>query len=470
MMSSEIVQDPQEELQPSPEDGSSLSGSEPVPGDSWRQELAEELIGRARSEGVQLTGPGGLLTGITQMVLETALETELSDHLGYDKGDPAGRGSPNMRNGHSAKTVHTDAGPVRIAVPRDRAGSFEPLVVPKHARRVGGSGTAILSLYAKGLTTGEIQAHLAEVYGAEVSRELVSKVTDAVNDELTAWRNRPLDRVCPVVRDGTLAKLPVSLEVGVSLDGERDVLGMWAGTGGEGAKQWLAYLAELKNRGMADVFIVCTDGLKGMGEAIEATWPAAIHQTCVVHLVRHTLRLTSRKDWQHITPGLRSIYTAPTAEAAAARFAEFAERWGSKYPAVIRTWEASWEKFTPFLAFDPEIRTVVYTTNMIESLNARFRQAIRRRGHFPNEQAALKVLYLVIRDKKKGGGNITARISSWLSRHGARCWHCCRSVSPCRSPNPACASRRTGLSTVAIVRRGSPWPRESGSRPGSGNG
>jgi putative transposase len=421
MMSSEIVQDPRE-LRPAPADGLGLAGGGPASGDAWRQELAEELVGRARSDGVQLTGPGGLLTGITQMVLETALETELADHLGYDKGDPAGRGSPNVRNGHSAKTVHTDAGPVRIAVPRDRAGSFEPLVVPKHARRVGGFDTAILSLYAKGLTTGEIQAHLAEVYGAEVSRDLVSKVTDAVNEELTAWRNRPLDRIYAVlfvdaimvkIRDGTVANRPVYLAVGVSLDGDREVLGMWAGTGGEGAKQWLAYLSELKNRGVADVFIVCTDGLKGMGEAIEATWPAAIHQTCVVHLVRHTLRLTSRKDWQHVTPGLRAIYTAPTAEAAAARFAEFAERWAAKYPAVIRTWEASWEKFTPFLAFDPEIRTVVYTTNMIESLNARFRQAIRRRGHFPTEQAALKVLYLVIRDKKKGGGNITARINSW---------------------------------------------------------
>ena len=318
--------------------------------------------------------------------------------------------------------MQTDAGPVRITVPRDRDGSFDPQVVPKHARRVGGFDAAILSLYAKGLTTGEIQAHLAEVYGAEVSRDLISRVTDTVNEELAAWRNRPLDRVYAVVfvdaivvkiRDGAVANRPVYIAAGVSLEGDRDLLGMWAGTGGEGAKQWLAYLAELKNRGVGDVFIICTDGLKGMGEAIEAIWPAAIHQTCVVHLVRHTLRLTSRKDWQHVTPGLRSIYTAPTAEAAAARLAEFTERWGGKYPAVIRTWEASWERFTPFLAFDAEIRTVVYTTNMIESLNARFRQATRRRGHFPNEQAALKVLYLVIRDKKKNGGNITARLNGW---------------------------------------------------------
>jgi transposase-like protein len=255
-----------------------------------------------------------------------------------------------------------------------------------------------------------------------VSRDLVSRVTDAVNEELAAWRNRPLDRVYPVlfavaimvkIRDGAVANRPACIAVGVSLEGERDVLGMRAGTGGEGARHWLAYLAELKNRGVGDVFIICTGGLKGMGEAIEATWPAAVHQTCVVHLVRHTLRLTGRKDWPAITPGLRAIYTAATAEQAAARFAEFADRWGGKYPAVIRAWTESWDRFTPFLAFDAEIRTVIYTTNMIESLNAQFRQATRRRGHFPTEQAALKVLYLVIRDKRKNGGNITARISGW---------------------------------------------------------
>ncbi len=388
----------------------------------WRQTMAEQLVERSRTGGVKLVGPGGLLTGITKTVLETALETELSGHLGFDKGDPAGQGAANVRNGHTEKTVQTDLGPVRISVPRDRAGNFEPLVVPKHARRVGGFDEAIISLYAKGLTTGEIQAHLAEVYGAEVSRDLISKVTDAVNEELAAWRNRPLDRICPVmfidaiyvkIRDGAVANRPVYIVVGVSLDGERDVLGMWAGTGGEGAKQWLAYLSEIKNRGVADVFIVCADGLKGIAEAIEAVWPLAIHQTCVVHLVRGTLRYTNRKDWQAITPALRSIYTAPSAEEAGARFREFTSKWGAKYPAVIRMWEAAWERFIPFLAFDAEIRTVIYTTNMIESLNSRFRQATRRRGHFPTEQAALKVLYLVIREKHKKGGNITARLNGW---------------------------------------------------------
>jgi transposase-like protein len=388
----------------------------------WRQELAEQLLAKAKSDGVKLVGPDGLLAGITKVVLETALQTELSDHLGYDKGDPGGRGSPNSRNGRTSKTVHTDLGPVRIDVPRDRVGSFEPTVVPKNSRRVGGFDEAIISLYAKGLTTGEIQAHLYDVYQAEISRELVSKVTDAVNDELAGWRNRPLDRVYPVVfvdalivkiRDGAVSNRPVYIAVGVSLEGERDVLGVWVGTGGEGAKQWLVYLSELKNRGIADVLIICSDGLKGIGEAIEQVWPQATHQTCVVHLVRSTLRYTNRKDWQAITPALRAIYTAATAAEAEARFAEFCETWGTKYPAVQRVWQDAWQRFTPFLAYDREIRKVIYTTNMIESLNSRFRQATRRRGHFPNEQAALKVLYLVIRDKKSRGKDIIARINGW---------------------------------------------------------
>jgi putative transposase len=388
----------------------------------WRQQLAEQLLEKAKTDGVKLVGPDGLLAGITKAVLETALQTELSDHLGYEKGDPAGRGSPNNRNGRTSKTVHTDLGPVRIDVPRDRAGSFEPTIVPKNSRRVGGFDEAIISLYAKGLTTGEIQAHLHDVYGAEISRELVSKVTDAVNDELASWRNRPLDRVYPVVfvdalvvkiRDGAVANRPVYIAVGVSLDGERDVLGMWVGTGGEGAKQWLVYLTELKNRGIADVLIICSDGLKGLGEAIGQVWPQATHQACVVHLVRSTLRYTNRKDWQAITPAMRAIYTAATTADAEARFAEFCETWGTKYPAVQRVWTDAWERFTPFLAYDREIRKVIYTTNMIESLNSRFRQATRRRGHFPNEQAALKVLYLVVRDKKSKGKDIIARINGW---------------------------------------------------------
>ncbi len=401
--------------------GSALVPSVVLDEDGWRRQLAEQMLERARADGVRLVGPDGLLAGITKAVLETALQTELSEHLGYDRGDSPMR-PENKRNGHTRKVVHTGVGPVELRVPRDRAGTFEPMVVPKHARRIEGFDEAILSLYAKGLTTGEIQAHMHDVYGAEISRDFVSKVTDAVNDELVAWRNRPLDRVYPVVfidaivvkiRDGAVANRPVYVVVGVNLNGERDVLGLWVGTGGEGAKQWLSYLTELRNRGVADVFIICSDGLKGIGEAIEATWPQATHQTCVVHLVRATLRYTARKDWQKITPALRAIYTSSTVDEAASRFDDFADEWGAKYPAVIRLWRDSWERFIPFLAYDVEVRKVIYTTNMIESLNSRFRQATRRRGHFPTEQAALKVLYLVIRAKTNNGGDLIARVNGW---------------------------------------------------------
>ena len=393
-----------------------------VPRQSADVELAERMVEQARTQGLKLVGPGGLLTQMTRRVLEAALETEMAEHLGYGKGDPAGRGTPNSRNGHSVKTVHTDIGPVTVKVPRDVDGEFEPQIVPKHVRRVGGFDEAILSLYAKGLTTGEIQAHLSDVYGAEVSRDLISRVTDAVLEDMSAWRNRPLDRIYPVifidalvvkVRDGQVANRPAYIVAGVSADGDRDVLGVWIGTGGEGAKQWLANLTELKNRGVQDVFLVCSDGLKGIGEAIEMVWPRATHQTCVVHLVRASLRYSNRKDWQAITPMLRDIYTAPTLEAAAARFGDFDTRWGTRYPALINMWRESWERFIPFLEFDQEIRKVIYTTNMIESLNARFRQATRRRGHFTSEQAALKVLYLVIKDKQGKGKHLTGRINGW---------------------------------------------------------
>jgi transposase-like protein len=392
--------------------------------DAWRQYLARQLLDRARAEGVRLIGPGGLLAGVTKAVLETALQAEMTEHLGYEHGDhpAADLGLQNKRNGTTSKTVHTGVGPVEIDVPRDRDGSFEPVVVAKHARRVNGFDEAIISLYAKGLTTGEIQDHMEDVYGADVSRDFISKVTDAVNDELVAWRNRPLDRVYPVlfvdaivvkIRDGQVTNRPVYVVVGVNLEGQRDVLGLWIGTGGEGAKQWHAYLTELRNRGVADAFIVCSDGLKGIGEAIETVWQMATHQQCVVHLVRASLRYSARKDWQKLTPAIRAMYTASTVDEAQERFEEFAEAWGTKYPAMIKMWRETWERFTPFLAYDVDVRRVVYTTNMIESLNARFRQATRRRGHFPTEQAALKVLYLVIRDKTNRGGDIIARVPGW---------------------------------------------------------
>jgi transposase-like protein len=396
--------------------------AETAPGAGLDVRIAAELLERARVEGVSLVGPGGLLQQVTRTVLQTALEAEMADHLGYERGEAPPPGAGNHRNGSSPKTVRTEVGDVRLDVPRDRQGSFAPVIVPKHARRLDGFDEAIISLYAKGLTTGEIQAHLAEIYDVQVSRDLVSRVTDKVAEELAVWQSRPLDRVYPVVlidaihvkiRDGAVANRPVYIAVGINLAGERDVLGMWVGTGGEGAKHWMGCLAELRNRGIADVCIVACDGLKGLPEAINEIWPLATVQLCVVHLVRASLRYASKAHWGQISKALREIYTAPTVEAAEQRFDEFAADWAGRYPAIIRLWRQAWEQFTPFLAFPPEIRRVVYTTNAIESLNARFRQATRRRGHFPNDQAALKVLYLVIRTPRPNRANVTGTTTGW---------------------------------------------------------
>jgi len=360
---------------------------------------------RAKAEGVSLVGPGGLLSGLTKTVLETALEAELSEDLGYEPHEVAGRNSGNSRNGTRSKTVLTEVGPVEIDVPRDRNGTFEPKLVRKRQRRLTGVDDLVISLVAKGLTTGEVSAHLAEIYGADVSRDTVSRITDRVLEGMAEWQNRPLDRVYPVlfidaihvkIRDGAVANRPIYAAVGVTTDGERDILGLWAGTGGEGAKFWLHVLTEIKNRGVADVCIVVCDGLTGLPDAIEATWPQALTQTCVIHLLRNSFRYASRKHWPAIAKDLKPIYTAPTEAAALERFGEFAGSWESRYPAIVKLWENAWEEFTPFLRFDPEIRTIIYTTNSIESLNARFRRAVRARGHFPNEQAALKCLFLTV--------------------------------------------------------------------------
>ncbi len=385
--------------------------------------VADRLVEQARTDGVALTGPGGLLGGLTKKVLETALAAELTDHLGYEPGDP--RPDGNARNGTTPKTVRTDIGQVRIDVPRDRAGTFEPAVLPKHVRRLGGFNEAVISLYAKGLTTGDITNHLADVYGDSASKELVSRVTDQVTEAMAQWQSRPLDPVYPVilidaimlkVRDGQVANRPVYVALGITMDGERDVLGMWLGpSGGEGAKHWLSMLTELKNRGVQDVCIVSCDGLKGLPEAINATWPQAVVQTCVVHLVRNSLRYASKKHWGRITADLKPVYTAPSAKAAEARFAEFAETWRPTYPALVAMWERSWAEFVPFLDFPVEIRRLIYTTNGIESLNSRFRQATRRRGHFPSEQAAMKVLYLTVLERRPNRANPTGRIPGWKS-------------------------------------------------------
>jgi putative transposase len=391
-----------------------------LPRNSLDKELAEHLVAQAREDGVNLVGPDGLLSGIVGQLLETALEVEMSEHLGYERHERSP--STNSRNGASSKTLQSDVGPVTIEVPRDRDSSFDPVIVPKHSRRLSGFDEQVLSLYAKGFTTQDIVDHVADIYGSKVSKDLVSKVTDAVLDELTEWQSRPLDPVWPVlfldaiyvkIRDGQVSNRPIYVAMGINVAGERDVLGMWVGTGGESSKHWAGYLTELTNRGVADVMIVACDGLPGLAEAIEATWPQAQVQTCVVHLVRGSLRYASKADWAKITKDLKAVYTAPTVDAAEARWLEFAERWGERYPAIIGLWERSWEQFTPFLDFPAELRKLVDTTNSIEALNSRFRQAVRRRGHFPHEQAALKVLYLCVKRRDKNRSNPTGRVPGW---------------------------------------------------------
>nr|WP_240972277.1 IS256 family transposase [Microbispora sp. CL1-1] len=367
--------------------------------------MVARLVGQARAEGLELVGENGLLGRLTKLVLESALEGELTDHLGYDKHDPAGRGSGNSRNGTRTKTVITDVGPVEIDVPRDRDASFEPKIVRKRQRRLPGVDEMVISLAAKGLTTGEISAHLAEVYGAEVSKQTISTITDAVIEGMTEWQNRPLDPVYPVVfidaihvkiREGQVANRPIYVALAVTADGERDILGLWAGDGGEGAKFWLHVLTEIKNRGVADVLMMVCDGLKGLPQAIEQVWPQTVVQTCVVHLLRASFRYAARQHWDAIAKALRPVYTAPTEAAALERFAEFAEVWGGKYPAIVKLWQDAWAEFVPFLSFDVEIRRVICSTNAIESVNARIRRAVKARGHFPNEQAALKCVYMAI--------------------------------------------------------------------------
>ncbi|MFD9622045.1 IS256 family transposase [Streptomyces virginiae] len=378
---------------------------EPQPSKAVDDRLIDELVSRAQAEGLQLTGEGGLLHQLTKRLLESALEGEITDHLGYDKHDPAGKNGGNSRNGTRAKTVLTDVGPVEVSVPRDRDGSFEPKIVKKRQRRLTGVDEMVISLSAKGLTTGEVQAHLAEVYGAEVSRQTISTITDKVLEGMAEWQNRPLDSVYPVVfidaihvkiRDGAVANRPIYIALAVTVEGRRDILGLWAGDGGEGAKHWMHILTEIKNRGVNDVLMLVRDGLKGLPDAVETVWPRTTVQTCVVHLPRNSFRYAARQDRDKIAKLLKPIHTAPTEESALERFTEFADVWGKKYPAIVRLWENAWEEFTPFLRFDTEIRRIACTTNAIESVDARIRRAVKARRHFPNETAALKCVYMAI--------------------------------------------------------------------------
>src|SRR6476659_2153786 len=374
---------------------------------SAEAQAAAELVRLAQEQGLSLTGPDGLLKQLTKVVLETALNEEMTEHLGYEKHDPTGAGAGNIRNGTRAKTVLTDTtGAVELDVPRDRAATFEPQIVKKRQRRLSGVDEVVLAQDAKGLTTGEISAHFAEIYGASVSKETVSRITDRVLEEMNDWSVRPLDEVYAAifidaisvkVRDGQVANRPIYAAIGVTLDGERDILGLWAGQGGEGAKFWMSVLTDLRNRGVRDVFFLVCDGLQGLPEVVATVWPETIVQTCLVHLLRNTYRLASKRDWDALKKHVTPIYTAVNAGAARAAFDELVEVWGQRYPAIVRLWDNAWDTFIPFLDYDIEIRRVLSSTNSIESLNARFRRAVKARGHFPNDNAALKCLYLVTR-------------------------------------------------------------------------
>src|SRR5829696_3979102 len=370
--------------------------------------LLDRLMDRVDGDGLQLTGEGGFLPEMIKAVLERGLQAELTDHLGYEKGDPAGRGSTNSRNGSTPKTLATEVGEVPLSVPRDRNSSFEPRLVPKGQRRAGGLDDMIISLYAGGMTVRDIQHHLARTLGTELSHETISNITDAVLDEVKAWQARPLEELYPIVyldalvvkvRDGHQVRNKAAhIAVGVDLDGVKHVLGIWV-QANEGAKFWAGVCAELANRGIRDVLIVCCDGLSGFPEAIEATWPKTTVQTCVVHLIRASMRFVNYQDRKRIAAALRAIYTAPTVEAAETALADFERsELGQRYPATDATWRNAWEGFIPYLEFPTALRRIIYTTNNIESLNYQLRKIIKNRGHFPNDDAVIKLLWLAIRD------------------------------------------------------------------------
>jgi putative transposase len=373
-----------------------------------RAGFLDDLMFQVDQGGVQLTGEGGFLPELVKRVLEAGLQAELTDHLGYEKHDRAGHGSGNSRNGVTGKRLGTEVGDIDLATPRDRNASFEPRLVPKGERRLGGLSDMIVSLYAGGMTIRDIQAHLERTLGTELSHETISNITDAVAEEVKAWQTRPLEPIYPILYlDALVVKVKDShqvrnkaahLAVGVDPDGIKHVLGIWVQTS-EGAKFWAGVLAELRNRGVQDVLIACVDGLTGFPEAIEATWPHTVVQTCVVHLIRASMRFIGYNDRKVVAAALRPIYTAATAEAAAHELDIFeGSTAGKKYPATVKVWRDAWQRFIPFLEFPPEVRKIIYTTNSIESLNYQLRKIIKNRGHFPNDEAVVKLLWLAIRD------------------------------------------------------------------------
>ena len=374
-----------------------------------KDDLIDELLKGVKTPD-DLFGKNGLLKQLTKSLVERSLEGELTDHLGYEKHSPVGKSKDNSRNGHSPKTLKGDLGEIPIEVPRDREGSFKPQMIKKHQTRFDGFDEKIISMYARGMTTRDIQAQLQEIYGVEVSPSLVSRVTDEVMEEVKEWQNRPLDPLYPIVfldalrvkgRDeGHINNQAVYLAIGINMDGLKDVLGMWIAKT-EGAKFWLGVLTELKNRGLNDIFIASVDGLKGFPDAIEAVYPDTEVQICVVHMVRHSLKYVSWKQRKEMAEDLKTIYTAGTAEEAETNLDIFAEKWDATHPTVSRSWRNNWERLIPFFAYPKEIRKVIYTTNTIESLNRSLRKVTKNRGAFPSNEAVFKILYLALKNASK---------------------------------------------------------------------
>jgi transposase-like protein len=395
------------------------------------QELLDQLLVNYEKPE-DLLGEEGLFKQLKKALIERALGAELTEHLGYEKGDPAGRGSGNNRNGVSSKTILTSDGEIDISVPRDRAGSFEPQLIPKGQTRFEGFDDKILSLYARGMTVREIQGHLTEIYGIDVSPDLISRVTDAVLDEVREWQSRPLDLVYPIVffdalrvkiRDEGLVKnKAVYVALAFNANGEKEVLGLWIEQT-EGAKFWLKVVNELKTRGVNDILIAVVDGLKGFPEAITTVFPQTLVQTCIVHLIRNSLAFVSWKDRKAIMPSLKAIYRAEAADIALTRLEEFEAIWGKRYPAIGPIWRRAWEHVVPFFGFAPSIRKMIYTTNCVEALNRSLRKIIKTRGSFPNDEAALKLLYLAIKNaglRWRRGIEWTATMGQFAIQFGDR--------------------------------------------------
>ena len=373
-------------------------------GERISDEVIDALLAGAKTEQ-EIAGPGGVLAQLTKRLVERAMEVELTDHLGYEAHHEPPGGAGNTRNGTSPKTLVTEHGRVGIDAPRDRDGSFEPRIVRKRQRRFEGFDDKILALYSRGLSTRDIEAHLEEIYGVRVGRDLISRVTEGVMDDVRAWAQRPLEDVYPVIfldalvlkirEGGSVQRRACYLALGITVDGDRDVLGMWFQES-EGAKFWMQVLSELKQRGVRDILICCVDGLKGFPEAIEAIFPQATVQTCIVHLLRHSLKYVPRREREQVARDLKPIYTAVDADTAQAELERFDEKWGKRFPVITQAWLNAWEYVIPFLAFPPEVRRVIYTTNAIEALNRQLRKAIKTKGHFPNEDAARKLIYLAV--------------------------------------------------------------------------